>query len=233
MSTIERLRNRANERREADLAAVTAAARSLAAGKELADVGALEASLAGAGLGVEEFDRLVAMHRERAADRKLLAARPAAEAAASKAAAQHAKVKGEAVAAIEAAERQLARLEEQRSAAAAEVAAADAARDRLLRGAPGVPGETYRAAVAAEVAAAEAAEDVRRSIREARERASLHAWRAADDDQHRGDIEEHQRRTTRAEREAGEGESALPGLEAAVEAARAARLRAEADAIEA
>ena len=80
-TTIERLKVRAAERRTADADAVVAAARSLAAGKELADVGALEAALSGAGMTVEDFDKLTAFHRGRAADRKVLAARPAAEAA--------------------------------------------------------------------------------------------------------------------------------------------------------
>jgi hypothetical protein len=232
-TTIERLKVRAAERRTADAEAVVAAARSLAAGKELADVGALEAALAGAGMTVEDFDKLVALHRGRAADRKLLAARPAAAAAADKAVNTFTRVKAEAVAAMEAAEQQLARLEAQRAAAAAEVAAADAARERLIRGAPGLAGEKYREAVAAEVSAKEAVEAARRAVVDQREKARHHAWRATDETQHAGDIELHQQRVSRAEREAAEAEASIPDKERAVEAAKAARLRAEADAMEA
>ena len=62
--TIERLRARAAERKTADAAAVHAAARAIAAGGVVPDVGALEAAMAGAGIDVEGFDRLVEIMME-------------------------------------------------------------------------------------------------------------------------------------------------------------------------
>lgn len=235
--TIETLKARAAERRTADAAAVHTAARTIAAGASVPDVGALEAAMAGAGIDVEGFDRLVAVYRERDADRALVARVADAEERAAKVTATMEKIAAERQRAIEAAYAQLSRLEADHAALVAVATDGRAARDRLLRDPPGPRGEALAAARAAHRDAVEAVEALRRTMREERETSDRLAGQAADMERanrdHPDDIAGRRRAADRAARRAAEAEAAIPAADKALSLAAAAVNMAEAAAIEA
>lgn len=235
--TIERLRARAAERKTADAAAVHAAARAIAAGGAVPDVGALEAAMAGAGIDVEGFDRLVDRCRERDADRAILARVPDAEARVAKLTATMEKIAAERRRVVEETSLHLGKLEADRAAANTIVADGRSARDRLVRDAPGPVGEALTAARAAHRDAIMAAESLQRTAREQREQADRLEGQAADLERvgrvHPGDIASRRTAAGRAARAAADAEAAMAEADAAVAAAAAAVNRLEADALEA
>jgi hypothetical protein len=237
MSTIETLKARATERRTADAAAVAAAARLIASGGTVADVVALETAMAGAGVDVEGFDKLVAVSRARAADRLAVSRIPDAEARVAKLTSTMERIGAERQRAIDEAYKQLVRLEADVAAATAVVTDGRAARDRLLRDVPGIAGERLAAARTAHREADVALAQLREAVREEREAAARHTGQADDMERlgrvHPGDIDDRRRAAVRAAGRAAEAEAGIPAADKALAAAVAALRAAEADALEA
>jgi hypothetical protein len=234
--SVETLKARAAERRATDDRAVLTAARTIAAGGTVGDVVALEAAMAGAGVTVDQFDKLVALCRNRAADRALLAAVPAAETKVVKLTSVIDKAVAERQKAIDTAHELLTRLEADRGAAEAVIREGTAARERLLRSAPGAVGAALEAARQAHRDAVVARDNLRQTVTTERQTAARYTA-AADaservGDCHPADIDSRRRAARRAEHAAAEAEAGIPPAEAAVAAALATLRSSEADALE-
>ena len=221
---LETLRGRMGARRETNAETLVAAARRIAAG-ETVDANAVETALVAEGKSVDDFEALCELARRRQAWHAARDRGPAAIV-------QRDKLTRELDAAREAYERtrlawveKSGQLSQQIDAAISVVSASDDATAKLTapENVPGVLAERLRAADADHMAALQSVENIRRELKEAKNRVKDETEWCQHKEKYNNErystLDDHKRALARAERRVAELESALPPAEAAVAAA--------------
>lgn len=234
MQIIEAIRKRFAQRAADGIESVIASARAIAAGSN-ADPAAVEATLVNAGVDVGLFEELVDLARRRSADRRLVAAGPAAESASIKIGTDIDRIADAADKAFEEAKEKIRALRQQQAPHDQAVRDAAEARARLLDEVPGAVGATLDAAKQEKVSATEALEAMRREIINVERLIDDHADSAAvaAGKGNSLDEDEYQRAKKRAERRLDDLKKSLPEAERRSRSAATDLRKAEAAAIEA